>query len=187
LKKGIKNPSMATTPHEPNQRLKPAQAATRHRGIAINAQGVRKPIIRPSCLGEFEWPQVGEFEVAIRAQQALGHRQELGLFAGDVPLVQLNEPDHVVLGERRRLACRHLREHRAQRLPARFEFTVLGGQRRSELAQADRVRTRHGLDQRGEEIALLVIMMVSGRRVEVAHHCRGGFLRRPIRSVCGDM
>jgi hypothetical protein len=67
LKKGIKNPSMATTPHEPNQRLKPAQAATRHRGIAINAQGVRKPIIRTSCLGEFEWPQVGEFEVAIRA------------------------------------------------------------------------------------------------------------------------
>ena len=25
-----------------------------------------KPIIPPSCLGEFEWPQVGEFEVAIR-------------------------------------------------------------------------------------------------------------------------
>jgi hypothetical protein len=80
LKKGIKNPSMATTPHEPNQRLKPAQAASRHRGIAINAQGVRKPIIRPSCLGEFEWPQVGEFEVAIRAGFQFIHR-----LAGQVP------------------------------------------------------------------------------------------------------
>ena len=56
---------MATAPHQVNRRLKPAQAAPRHRTLAINSDRVRKPIIRPSCLGEFEWPQVGEFEAAI--------------------------------------------------------------------------------------------------------------------------
>ena len=62
---GTKTLPMATAPHHANGRLKPAQAAPRHRTLAINSDRVRKPIIRPSCLGEFEWPQVGEFEAAI--------------------------------------------------------------------------------------------------------------------------
>jgi hypothetical protein len=57
---------MVIAPHQANLRLKPAQAAPGIATLAINSDRVGKPIIRPSCLGEFEWPQVGEFEVATR-------------------------------------------------------------------------------------------------------------------------
>ena len=55
-------------PHQANRRQKPAQAAPGIAASQVNSDRGRKPIIRPSCLGEFEWPQVGEFEVAIRAR-----------------------------------------------------------------------------------------------------------------------
>ena len=41
-----------------------------------------KPIIPPSCLGEFEWPQVGEFEVAIRGQGQLALTRECSWMIG---------------------------------------------------------------------------------------------------------
>ena len=121
------------------------------------------------------------------AQQALGHRQEFGLFARDVPLIHLRETVDLVLRQQHGLAGRHLSQHRAQGFPAGFEFAVLGGERRRHLLQAHRVRAGHRLEQRREEISLFVVVVVVRRCVEVAHHGRGGFARRPIRAVRRDV
>ena len=93
---------------------------------ALNAELARdwKPITRTKlALPDADaWSRI---ESDVYKRQPPGHRQEFGLFASDVPLIPLGEPAQVVLGEQHRLACRHLREHRTQRLPACLEFTML--------------------------------------------------------------
>ena len=49
--------------------------------FAPRAQRRCRPLIPPSCLGEFDWPQVGEFEVAIR-----GSLQAKNLSSQEKPL-----------------------------------------------------------------------------------------------------
>jgi hypothetical protein len=57
---------MATRPAPAQPASEARSGSLQHRGPAINSDSVRKPIIRPSRLGEFESPQVGELEVATR-------------------------------------------------------------------------------------------------------------------------
>lgn len=121
------------------------------------------------------------------AEQPPGRRQQFGLLACDVPLVQIDEIMRLVVQQDRRVSAGHLLQPALQGAPALFEFSVLGGQRSRQLAQAHGVGPGHRFDERRKEIDLLVSVVMNGGGVEVTHQCDCGLLRLAVDTMLGQV